>query len=78
MFWIGMHSYLKKELVVSVSRYDMAENKRKCKRAKDNYMLSDYSNGHKKESVIFLSNGEVYISPLTVEEIINGNSEGEQ
>ena len=56
-------------MVVSVSNYDMPENKRRCKAAKENYMLYDYSKGDKKESVIFLSNGEVYISATPVDEL---------
>ena len=73
MFWIGNRnysSYVRKDMVVAISDYAIAENKRKCKEAKEKYMLSDYSCGKKKESVVFLSDGEVFISSVPTKELI--------
>ena len=74
MFWIGMNSYLKEDLVKCVSDYNLKENRRKVKTLQEQYMVSDYSNGKKKESVVYLTNGEAYITSIPVNELLNGNN----
>jgi len=73
MFWIGMNSYLKEDLVKCVSDYNLKENRRKVKTLQEQYMVSDYSNGKKKESVVYLTNGEAYITSIPVNELLKGN-----
>ena len=74
MFWIGMNSYLKEDFVKCVSDYNLKENRRKVKTLQEQYMVSDYSNGKKKESVVYLTNGEAYITSIPVNELLNGNN----
>ena len=78
MFCIGnknYNSYVRKDMIVAISDYAIAENKRKCKEAKEKFMLSDYSCGDKKESVIFLSNGDVFISAIPTKELVQAWNE---
>ena len=56
MFWIGngnYNSYVRKDMVTAISDYAIAENKRKCKEAKEKYLLSDYSCGGKRKALYF-------------------------
>ena len=81
MFWIGngnYNSYVRKDMVTAISDYAIAENKRKCKEAKEKYLLSDYSCGGKKESVVFLSNGEVFISSIPAKELVEIWNDGSE
>lgn len=71
MFYIGNFNYVRKDMIVTIGAYNVSENKRRCKEANSNSLLADYSCGKKKESVIFLSNGEVYISPILLNNLIN-------
>ena len=74
MFSIGtseeVNMFIRKDLIIAIGDYSLAENKRKCKEAKEKYMLSDYSMGNKKESVIFTADGVVYISAIPTKELI--------
>lgn len=74
MFSIGtseeVNMFIRKDLITAIGDYSLAENKRKCKEAKEKYMLSDYSMGNKKESVIFTADGIVYISAIPTKELI--------
>ena len=75
MFWIGGLSFVNADMIVSVSDYSLEENKRKIKSAKTKNLVTDYSNGKKKESIICLTNGEIYISPIPVIDLINAENE---
>ena len=81
MFWIGnrnYNSYVRREMVTAISEYAIAENERKWKEAKEKYLLSDYSCGGKKESVVFLSNGEVFISSIPAKELVEIWNDGSE
>ena len=71
MFFIGSGNYVKKDMIVLIGHYDVPENKRKCRDAASKFLLTDYSRGKKKNSVVVLSDGQVFISPLETATLIN-------
>ena len=79
MFSLGVseeaNMFIRKDMIVAIGNYSLAENKRKCKEAKEKYMLSDYSLGKGKESVVFTSDGAIYISAVPTVELIKAFEE---
>lgn len=81
MFSIGLspeaNMFIRKDIIIAIGDYSLAENKRKCKDAKEKFMLSDYTLGKKKESVVFCSDGVIYISAVPTVELAKSFNEEE-
>ena len=71
MINIGFNSIIPKHRIIGIDETGSSPIKRMIKRAKDENRVIDVSHGRKVKSVIWLDNGTVYLSSISVATLAN-------
>ena len=71
MINIGFSSVIPKNRIIGIDETGSSPIKRMIKRAKDENTVIDVSHGRKIKSVIWLDNGTVYLSSVSVATLAN-------